>query len=146
MLFLTLPLLAWPWSVEAVLLTLALAPIGSAIFLGFRFLWALVNAIPFPCPLRSGGGDTFLLLVVPCSLNPAHTTQDGLLLNKILLSVPVSCQTHSDKVAKPLNFISSGALFFPPTNDTLHFWVGFVSQPPCPCLQSGQFLPRLCYS
>lgn len=58
----------------------------------------------------------------------------------------MSCQTHSDKVAKPLNFISSGALFFPPTNDTLHFWVGFVSQPPSPCLQSGQFLTRLCYS
>lgn len=37
--FLSLLLLAWPWSIEAVLLTLALAPIGSAIVLGFQFLW-----------------------------------------------------------------------------------------------------------
>lgn len=48
MLFLTLPPLAWPWSVEAVLLTLALAFTESANFLGFQFLWALVNTIPFP--------------------------------------------------------------------------------------------------
>lgn len=70
-----LSLQAWPWSVETALLTWAIAPAGSAVFLGFWFLWALVTPFlslnpsglqvampffsrvcwfPYPCPYLWG--------------------------------------------------------------------------------------------